>query len=392
MSTIQQLDNHFQLMKIPVSGQYGAHAAAANDNDADPAASSQAAPSSVTGLFENMNTNDYFAIASLILLISIACIGLVAWFSSPQISSKDALTHLMEAAQTPGKKKKIRKKQSGSSSSKDNAGKISSSLDSSEHSEEKKRKKKAKRATRDLEAGGGKHAFSTNDVKLSMSRQDMGEVDLMHTRHALLAAGGGGDGKHSNSRESAFDSAFGKEEGEEEEEDSESRDPDQDDRSTEQKSANSSMASGVTGAYEENLKKSLTSLLRGGMTMTQYRALKPPKTILLSLLGVNDNTLRWRSPRLLARNSYEMKLANVTSIEWGKNTSVFLACNEAAAVSNDMCFSLVFEHNASSLSRGQKSQDTLDLQASSKVERDLLVQGFTLLIGDLKQSMLVNEL
>ena len=49
--SIMQLDNHSQLLEMPVSGQYGVnHAAAANKDDA----SSQAAPSSLTSLFENM--------------------------------------------------------------------------------------------------------------------------------------------------------------------------------------------------------------------------------------------------------------------------------------------------------------------------------------------------
>jgi len=307
-------------------------------------------------LVKNMNTNDYFAVASLLVLISLSCIVLVAWCSCPRISSKgeDVLTYMMEAVAPEGnkKKKKIKKKKTS-----DENGSSQGDEPLVGSAEDKRKKKSTKqRAVQDIEKGT---SSATTDGRRQLSTGIVEEVDFTHSHLE--------DSEHRKGSHSIFSAAFSA--------------PEADVHSS---AKSNGSVSTVSGAYEENLKKSLKSLLRGGMTMAHYRAGKPPKNILLSLVGTVGGILRWRSPRFLARNSYDLNLVDVVSIEWGKNTQVFLACKEAEAVPHDVCFSLVSE------SKGQFS--TLDLQASSKVERDLLVQGFTLLIGDLKQGLADDQL
>jgi len=355
------------LEKIPIAGQYGATAVA--DNASPLSADSPSAMSKVLTFAKNMNTNDYFAIISLFLLVTVACIGLAAWCGSPRIVSKgdDVLTHMMQEAGGPdssGKRRKIKKK-------KKEAVDAHVSDAKAEKGKEKEKKKTKKRGdsaeSRDLELGGA--PFAAEAVQRRMSARAHGEVDLKLPH--LASQPGPREQQPKGAPHYGVDGALGAIE---------------DDAHSVTSSGSGSGSVASSSAYEENLKKSLLSLLRGGMTMTQFRPGKPPKSILLSLAGASGNTLRWRSPRLLARNSYSLALVAVVSIEWGKNTQVFLSCKEAEQVSNDVCFSLVSE----SMGGGQFS--TLDLQASSKVERDLLVQGFTLLIGAFKQRTAQDQL
>jgi len=122
--------------------------------------------------------------------------------------------------------------------------------------------------------------------------------------------------------------------------------------------------------HDEALRRTFYSVLKEGMTMVLHTADKNPKQIHLTLVNTE---LRWRSLKVFARNQYKIDLRDIRSIEWGKQTSNFQR-STAFAVADETCFSLVTE------------KIVVDLEASSKVERDALVQGFTIVVSGLKDA------
>ena len=130
----------------------------------------------------------------------------------------------------------------------------------------------------------------------------------------------------------------------------------------------SNYSSVASSLHDEMLKQTLASVLAGGLTIIQHRPNAEPKPISIALDGA---VLRWRSKKLIARHTYSLDLANVTSIEWGKHAVAFAKFN-VSDVQDDVCFSLVTE------------ELSLDLQCSSKTERDTLVHGISLMVGDAK--------
>lgn len=120
--------------------------------------------------------------------------------------------------------------------------------------------------------------------------------------------------------------------------------------------------------HDDVLKRTLVSVLSGGLTITQHRGSADPKSIILSLTG---NSLQWRSKKIIARNIYSMNLKDVDTIEWGKHAQSFSRLT-ASGVPDDLCCSLI--------SRDQ----TLDLQCSTKTERDTLLHGISLIVGELR--------
>jgi hypothetical protein len=130
----------------------------------------------------------------------------------------------------------------------------------------------------------------------------------------------------------------------------------------------SSVASSV---HDDILRKTLLSVLAdGGLSITQHRSNSEPKLVVLSLAG---NVLQWKSKKLIARNSYSLNLADVTSILWGKHAIAF-ARYTIADVPDEVCFSLLTEDTS------------LDLQCSSKSERDTLVHGISLMVTDARDA------
>ena len=228
--------------------------------------------------WESVNTNDFLVGISLFLLVVVASLGLAIFFSSPRAvySNDDPLTHLMQAEQKNAlqKHRRVKKKEKGKNSATD-VGVI------------RKSKKKVDRA-------------AVNEIKKNISEADHGHIDPIREANEnspLLSYDGDSDRNKTNSSPLTDDFA-------------------NDDASD--------ITSTASNSYEENLKKSLLALLRGGMTMTQHRgASKISKAIYLSI-NAKGNVLKWRSARLLARNSYELSLKNVQSIEWGKNTTNFM--------------------------------------------------------------------
>ena len=97
---------------------------------------------------------------------------------------------------------------------------------------------------------------------------------------------------------------------------------------------------------------------------------KIPKQIQLTLVGTE---LRWKAAKVFARNHYRIDLRDIKYVEWGKQTSTFQK-HPSMGAADDLCFSLITD------------KVTVDLEASSKVERDALVQGFSLVVGGLRMS------
>jgi len=92
---------------------------------------------------------------------------------------------------------------------------------------------------------------------------------------------------------------------------------------------------------------------------------KGPKQIQLTMSGTE---LRWNSQKLFSRKKTTLDLKDVLFIELGKQTNNF-HLSTANVTGEDLCFSLV------------SNSSTFDIEASSKVERDALAQGFAIMLA-----------
>ena len=324
-------------------------------------------------LSEEMDLNDYLVTVSFILLLIFICVGLSVWMSKPRLidndANKGALTHLMDG-NTRGPSPKLRRKVKKRKLAYLGANGTANSLGTGTATETN--------CTTD-------HNFITSSMEVVIQREDDNGDERAHNNTSSYVNADvpvettsiegtnfirtstnynrndlSGDGVSTCASASTSASGSGS-------------------HSLGAKSSKS------TGVYEENLKKSLYSLLQNGMNITWHRGGgKTAKSVRLSLSDPHGDILCWRGTRMLARNNYETSLVKVTSIEWGKNTDAFHSSVEAKSLSNDICFSFVLDPFG--------SFKTLDLQTSSKMERDLLVQGFTLIIGDLKRDQAFEQL
>ena len=107
-----------------------------------------------------------------------------------------------------------------------------------------------------------------------------------------------------------------------------------------------------------------TSVLRQGITISLH-TLKGVKQISLTLSGTE---LKWQSLKVFVRKICKLDIKDILYIEMGKKTTNFKLPG-ASSVLEDYCFSLI------------TNQESIDLEASSKVERDALAQGFAILIA-----------
>lgn len=98
---------------------------------------------------------------------------------------------------------------------------------------------------------------------------------------------------------------------------------------------------------------------------------KAPKEVRVTL---QSDVLNWKNinSRTIIHRTKSMKIRDIKRIEWGKITETFNSAI-AQATPEDICLSLV------------TNEKTLDLEVSSKVERDSLAQGFTILINAMNQ-------
>jgi len=110
---------------------------------------------------------------------------------------------------------------------------------------------------------------------------------------------------------------------------------------------------------EAALMRKFNMILGAGLVINLHTT-KGPKPVLLSL---HDDEVRWQAAKT-PQKRYKLNLKQVTFVEEGKNTSNFVKMGRVAEV--DHCFSLLTNNT------------TLDLEASSKLERDCLVRGFNI--------------
>lgn len=152
--------------------------------------------------------------------------------------------------------------------------------------------------------------------------------------------------------------------------------------------ASSLLDDGTQIKTDKALMETFVKVLTQGMKLRLYsvKDIKSPKDVKLKdvkLELVENRILRWSNANkrssilsLVSGKSKEVEITTVKTIEWGKRTSIFglAQTNEAE---DERCFSLVLEDG-----------NTLDFETSSKVERDSMAQGFTILINSLNQHQL----
>lgn len=109
-----------------------------------------------------------------------------------------------------------------------------------------------------------------------------------------------------------------------------------------------------------------TAILSAGLQCNLHTT-KGPKPILLSMIGFE---VRWQAVKS-AQKRYKLHLRDVMAVEVGKRTSNF---QKSRSADDSLCYSLVTQ------------KTTLDLEATSKIERDSLVKGFQICLINLKNS------
>ena len=116
------------------------------------------------------------------------------------------------------------------------------------------------------------------------------------------------------------------------------------------------------------LKSTFVSVLNEGVTLKMHRE----KGLILIRMSLSGTELKWKTKKLFARKTHSLSLNDILFIESGKQTSM-LRKPAAELVSSDICFSLI------------TSGSTFDFEASSKIERDVLVQGFAMIVAEAKE-------
>ena len=112
----------------------------------------------------------------------------------------------------------------------------------------------------------------------------------------------------------------------------------------------------LQAAEEAGLMKKFTVIMAAGVVISLHTT-KGPKPVLLSLVG---DEVRWQAVKT-AQKRYKLNLRDVTYVTQGKTTSNF---GRASCADDRLCFSLL------------TNKTTLDLEASSTLERDCLCKGF----------------
>lgn len=107
---------------------------------------------------------------------------------------------------------------------------------------------------------------------------------------------------------------------------------------------------------EALLMRKFTVIMAAGVVISLHTT-KGPKPVLLSLVG---DEVRWQAVKT-AQKRYKLNLRDVTYVTQGKTTSNF---GRASCADDRLCFSLL------------TTKTTLDLEASSTLERDCLCKGF----------------
>ena len=125
---------------------------------------------------------------------------------------------------------------------------------------------------------------------------------------------------------------------------------------------------------DKALMDTFVKVLSQGITVKMYGTKdKAPKEVTLTLSGT---TLQWKVTNsrsiLAAFKTNKLDVKQIKTIEWGKHTAVF-SQPVTEQLADEVCLSLVTADRSK----------TLDFELSSKVERDSVAQGFSILINSL---------
>lgn len=313
---------------------------------ADPLQSTDS--SSSVSIGSNMSFNDYLVLGVSAVMI-LACIVMVYFFTASRNLKYGEDKALLEEEQKKSKKKKkkSRAQAAGAGHGTEEEGVPSSGSG--------KPKKSSDRTTKKL--------------KSKMKKRPQGILNTVMEEHDVISQGDGpggpGEVEAMEGRLEGLNSASGA--GADRTKAGSSTTSGKYEASSDSGSGSDKYSSAASSVHDEMLKQTLLTVLAGGLTLLQHRANAEPKAIILFIDGT---ILRWKGKRFIARNTYTMDLARVRSIEWGKHAVAF-AKFSASEVHDDVCFSLVTD-----------DQVSLDLQCSSKTERDTLVHGISLVVSD----------
>jgi hypothetical protein len=114
------------------------------------------------------------------------------------------------------------------------------------------------------------------------------------------------------------------------------------------------------------------SVLSEGYLVTLHRAQGKPKTVRIRIEEQTPNILRWSMTKSITRRQYTLDLRDLESVALGGGHFTRDENDPAGAVDESRCFSLV------------TPTSTLDIETSSKMERDAMSQGFTMLSDDVR--------
>ena len=126
--------------------------------------------------------------------------------------------------------------------------------------------------------------------------------------------------------------------------------------------------SDLSAGTSTTLAWALRGILSDGVNMIQHGATGPAVQVHLSL---RKNVLYWSGGRPV-NGRRELPIPEIMFIDIGKNTAGFVSGHSAKQVDQDLCFSLV------------TSDQSLDLEATSKMEREAMAQGFSMLMATIE--------
>mmetsp|Transcript_28657 Transcript_28657/g.33846 ORF Transcript_28657/g.33846 Transcript_28657/m.33846 type:complete len:215 (-) Transcript_28657:49-693(-) len=121
---------------------------------------------------------------------------------------------------------------------------------------------------------------------------------------------------------------------------------------------------------DQDLLRTFKKVLASGVNMIQHGATGPAVQVHLSL---RKNVLYWSGGRPV-NGKRELPIGDIMFIDIGKNTAGFVSGQSAKSVDQDVCFSLV------------TSDQSLDLETTSKMEREAMAQGFSMLMATMESA------
>lgn len=116
------------------------------------------------------------------------------------------------------------------------------------------------------------------------------------------------------------------------------------------------------------------SVLSEGYHVTLHRSTGKPRAVRICIDAEDPTALRWSVVKSITRRQYSLDLSDVTAVEIGtRNFTKNALTSTELPHYEDMCFSLTTQTSS------------LDIQTTSKMEREAMAQGFTMLTDDIRQ-------